>query len=269
MTADADWLAQRFEEHRDLLRAVAYRMLGSRAEAEDAVEGSWFAAEPLRPRGVANLRGWLTTVVARLCLDALRTRSVRREEPLGDGVPELLDPPERGTDPEHEALLADSVGSALLVVLQTLTPAERIAFVLHDLFAVPFDQVGSVLGRTPDAAKQLAGRARRRVRGSSPDGAGDPVRQQEAVRAFLAASRGGDLAGLLELLDPAVVLRVVFGFTVAGAASSASTCSRRRPARRPHARAARGVTAAATALRPGRRAGRASRPWPRPPRARW
>ena len=120
------------------------------------------------------------------------------------------------SDPEHEALLAHSVGSALLVVLQTLTPAERIAFVLHDLFAVPFDQVGSVLGRTPDAAKQLAGRARRRVRGSSPDGARDPVRQQEAVRAFLAASRGGDLAGLLELLDPAVVLRVVFGFTVAG-----------------------------------------------------
>jgi RNA polymerase sigma-70 factor (ECF subfamily) len=207
MTADADRLAQRFEEHRDHLRAVAYRMLGSRAEAEDAVQECWLRLSRSDPDGVGNLRGWLTTVVARLCLDALRTRSVRREEPLADGVPEPREPPERGTHPEHEALLADAVGSALLVVLETLTPAERVAFVLHDLFAVPFDQVGSVLGRTPDAAKQLASRARRRVRGSSPDGTADPVRQQEVVRAFLAASRDGDFAGLLALLDPAVVLR--------------------------------------------------------------
>ena len=217
MTADADWLARRFEEHRDHLRAVAYRMLGSRAEAEDAVQEAWLRLSRSDADGVGNLRGWLTTVVARLCLDALRARSARREEPLADGVPQRLEPPGPGTDPEHEALLADSVGSALLVVLEMLTPAERIAFVLHDLFAVPFDQVGSVLGRTPEAARQLASRARRRVRGSSPDGAGDPVRQQEVVRAFLAASRDGDFAGLLALLDPAVVLRADGAAVQAGA----------------------------------------------------
>jgi RNA polymerase sigma-70 factor, ECF subfamily len=214
---DGDVLAQRFEEHRDHLRAVAYRMLGSRSEAEDAVQESWLRLSRSEPETVDNLRGWLTTVVARLCLDLLRARRARREELLGADVPEPREPPESGTDPEHEAVLADSVGAALLVVLETLTPAERVAFVLHDLFAVPFDQVGPVLGRTPDAAKQLASRARRRVRGSSPGGGVDPVRQQAVVRAFLAASRTGDFAGLLALLDPAVVLRADAAAVVAGA----------------------------------------------------
>jgi RNA polymerase sigma-70 factor (ECF subfamily) len=217
-TIGGDSLAQRFEEHRDHLRAVAQRMLGSRAEAEDAVQEAWLRLSRAEPDGVANLRGWLTTVVARLCLDVLRSRRSRPEVPWAQQyVPEPVEPPERGTDPEHQALLADSVGSALLVVLETLGPAERIAFVLHDLFAVPFDEVAAVLGRTPEAVKQLASRARRRVRGQAPEGVGDPVRQRAVVRAFLAASRDGDLTGLLALLDPGVVLRADAAAVRAGA----------------------------------------------------
>ena len=198
-------LAQQFESHRAHLRAVAHRMLGSTAEADDAVQEAWLRLQHTGSTGVDNLGGWLTTVVGRVCLDMLRRRSTRREEPL-----ELhRSDPEGGPEPEDEAVLADSVGLALLVVLDTLTPPERLAFVLHDLFAVPFDDVAAVLDRSPAAARQLASRARRRVQGAAPDAAGpaDAARRQEVVQAFLAAAREGDFAGLLAVLDPNVVLR--------------------------------------------------------------
>jgi RNA polymerase sigma factor (sigma-70 family) len=198
-------LAQQFEAHRPHLRAVAHRMLGSAAEADDAVQEAWLRLQRNGAAGVGNLGGWLTTVVGRICLDVLRRRSLRREEPLE------LHPsdPEGGAEPEREAVLADSVGLALLAVLDTLTPPERLAFVLHDVFAVPFDDVAAVLDRSPAAARQLASRARRRVHGAAPDATGpaDARRRQEVVRAFLAAARGGDFAGLLAVLDPDVVLR--------------------------------------------------------------
>ncbi len=198
-------LAEQFQAHRAHLRAVAHRMLGSAQEADDAVQEAWLRLQRHGSTEVANLGGWLTTVVGRVCLDMLRRRSARREEPLEVHVPNLGGGPE----PEHEAVLADSLGLALLVVLDTLTPPERLAFVLHDLFAVPFDEVAAVLDRTPAAARQLASRARRRVQGA-PAGTADPTdarRRQEVVQAFLAAAREGDFAGLLAVLDPDVVLR--------------------------------------------------------------
>src|SRR2546425_986589 len=204
---NAEWLAERFEANRTHLRAVAYRMLGSVSEADDAVQEAWLRLSRSGTSGVANLRGWLTTVVARVCLDMLRSRKARREQPLGAHEPEPTASREDGVDPEREALLADSVGLALLVVLQTLAPAERVAFVLHDMFDLPFDEIAPIVGRSPTAARQLASRARRRVQGAATVPDADPTRQRKVVDAFLAASRGGDFDALLEVLDPDVVLR--------------------------------------------------------------
>ena len=212
---ESQLLAEQFEEHRDHLRAVAYRMLGSSSEADDAVQEAWLRLGRSDPTGIESLRGWLTTVVARICLGMLRGRNSRREQPLDLSA---LEPREaRGieSDPEQDALLADSLGVALLVVLDALTPAERIAFVLHDMFGVPFDAVAAVVDRSPEAARQLASRARRRVHGAEIP-AGDLDRQRQVVDAFLAASRRGDFDGLLALLDPDIVLRV--DATAAGAA---------------------------------------------------
>ena len=211
-----DWLAERFEEHRAHLRAVAYRMLGSLSEADDAVQEAWLRLSRSDTSGVENLGGWLTTVVARVCLNMLRSRNSRREEPLGAHVPDPVASRADGVDPEHEALLADSVGLALLVVLETLAPAERVAFVLHDMFAVPFDEIAAIVGRSPTAARQLASRARHRVQGATvPDA--DLAHQRGVVDAFLAASRGGDFDALLAVLDPDVVLRADLGAVPAGA----------------------------------------------------
>jgi RNA polymerase sigma factor (sigma-70 family) len=204
-----EWLAEQFEAHRTHLRAVAYRMLGSLSEADDAVQEAWLRLSRSDSDEIENLGGWLTTVVARISLNVLRTRLVRREEPL-DAVrlPEPIISHRDGMDPEHEALLADSVGLALLVVLETLSPAERLAFVLHDMFAVPFEEIGPMVGRSPTAARQLASRGRRRVQGgaaATPDT--DHVRQREVVDAFFAAAHGGDFEALVAVLDPDVVLR--------------------------------------------------------------
>jgi RNA polymerase sigma factor (sigma-70 family) len=214
-----DWLAERFEEHRGQLRAVAYRMLGSQSEADDAVQESWLRLSRTDTSRVENLGGWLTTVVGRVCLDMLRARQSRREEPLGAHVPDPIVSHTDGTDPEHEALLADSVGLALLVVLDTLTPTERLAFVLHDLFAVPFDEIAPIVGRSPSAAKMLASRARRRVQGTATVPDADPTRQRAVIDAFLAASRNADFGALLALLDPEVVLRADGAAVQAGASS--------------------------------------------------
>jgi RNA polymerase sigma factor (sigma-70 family) len=213
VTDEHDWLAERFEEHRTRLRAVAYRMLGSLSEADDAVQEAWLRLSRTDTREVENLGGWLTTVVARVSLNMLRSRNVRREEPIGVRVPEPIVDRADGMDPEHEALLADSVGLALLVVLETLTPPERLAFVLHDIFAMPFDEIAPIVDRSPDAARQLASRARRRVRGEGTVPDADLSTQREVVDAFLAAARDGDFQALLEVLDPDVVLRVDFGPT--------------------------------------------------------
>jgi RNA polymerase sigma-70 factor (ECF subfamily) len=204
---EREWLAERFEAHRIHLRAVAYRMLGSLSEADDAIQESWLRLSRADTSGVENLGGWLTTVVARVCLNMLRSRTARSEEPLGVHVPEPTVSREDGVDPEHEALLADSVGLALLVVLDTLAPAERLAFVLHDMFAVPFDEIAPIVERSPAAARQLASRARRRVQGAARVPDVDLTRQREVVDAFLAAARGGDFDALVALLDPDVVLR--------------------------------------------------------------
>jgi RNA polymerase sigma factor (sigma-70 family) len=214
-----EWLAEQFEAHRAHLRAVAYRMLGSGNEAEDAVQESWLHLRRADTSGVENLGGWLTTVVARVCLDMLRARTARREEPLEASGPEPIASGAGGNDPEHEAVLADSVGLALLVVLDTLNPAERLAFVLHDIFAVSFDEIAPIVGRSPAAARQLASRARRRVRGAATPPDADLGRQREVVDAFLAASRGGDFAALLAALDPDVVLRADPAAVLAGAAA--------------------------------------------------
>jgi RNA polymerase sigma factor (sigma-70 family) len=207
-----EFLAKRFEEHRSHLRAVAYRMLGSLSEADDAVQEAWFRLSRSETSGIENLGGWLTTVVGRVCLDMLRSRTSRRVvplgEPLGTRVPEPLVSRADGIDPEHEALLADSVGLALLVVLETLSPAERLAFVLHDMFSVPFEEIAPVVGRSPTAARQLASRARRRVQGEAHVPDADLATQREVVDAFLAASRDGDFDSLLAVLDPGVVLRM-------------------------------------------------------------
>ncbi|MBF6590001.1 MAG: sigma-70 family RNA polymerase sigma factor [Ktedonobacterales bacterium] len=204
-----DLLAQQFEEHRAHLRAVAYRMLGSLSEADDAVQEAWLRLSRADTSGVANLGGWLTTVVARVCLDLLRSRMSRREEPLAAHAPDPITSHEDSLDPEQEALMADAVGLALLVVLDTLNPAERLAFVLHDLFDVPFDEIAPIVGRSPAAARQLASRARRRVRAQSAamDSDADLTSQRDVVAAFLAASRTGDFEALLAILDPEVVLR--------------------------------------------------------------
>jgi RNA polymerase sigma factor (sigma-70 family) len=202
-----EWLAEQFEIHRAHLRAVAYRMLGNSSEAEDAVQESWLHLTRVDANGIENLGGWLTTVVARVCLDMLRSRNSRREEPLDVHEPDLIESSEDEINPEQAALLADALGLALLVVLDTLNPAERLAFVLHDLFAVPFDEIAPIVGRSPTAARQLASRARRRVQGAMTAPDADLTRQSEVVRAFLAASRGGDFAALLALLDPDVVFR--------------------------------------------------------------
>ena len=200
MTED-EWLAERFEGQRRRLRAVAYRMLGSVSEADDAVQEAWLRLSRTDTSSVDNMAGWLTSVVARICLDMLRSRKTRGEEPLGAHLTEPA------SNPEQEALLADSIGIALLVVLETLEPAERVAFVLHDMFVVPFDDIAPIVGRTPGAARQLASRGRRRVRGAGRTQDTDLARRQEVVAAFLAASRGGNFEALLALLDPNVVLR--------------------------------------------------------------
>jgi len=242
-----EWLAQRFEEHRLHLRAVAYRVLGSLSEADDALQEAWLHLSRSDTSGVKNLGGWLTTVVARVSLDMLRSRKSRREvsldEPSGMRVPDPIVSRENGTDPEHEALLADSVGLALLVVLETLTPAERLAFVLHDMFAVPFEEISPIVGRSSTTARQLASRARRRVRGATNVPDADLARQREVVDAFLAAARGGDFDALVAVLDPYVVLRADRGGVPAGAsrevrgaeavAEQALTFSRFAPFARP------------------------------------
>jgi RNA polymerase sigma factor (sigma-70 family) len=204
---EQDWLAERFEDHRGQLRAVAYRMLGSLSEADDAVQEAWLRLSRSDTSGIENLGGWLTTVVARVSLNMLRSRVSRREESLGVRLPDPIVDPAGGTDPEHEALLADSVGLALLVVLETLSPAERLAFVLHDMFAVPFDEIAGIVDRSPDAARQLASRARRRVRARDTVPDADPDAQREVVDAFLAAARDGDFDRLVAVLHPDVVLR--------------------------------------------------------------
>jgi RNA polymerase sigma-70 factor (ECF subfamily) len=203
---ERDWLTERFAEHRPRLRGVAYRMLGSLGEADDALQEAWLRVSRADTREVANLAGWLTTVVARVCLNMLRARESRREDPLDTHLPDPVVTGE-AADPEREALLADAVGLALLVVLDSLTPAERLAFVLHDLFAVPFEEIAPVLGRSPAAARQLASRARRRVRGAAPVPDPDLGRQRAVVDAFFAAARDGDLDALVAVLDPDVVLR--------------------------------------------------------------
>ncbi|MFJ9681500.1 sigma-70 family RNA polymerase sigma factor [Streptomyces sp. NPDC101194] len=217
-------LARRFEENRTKLKAVAYRMLGSTSEAEDAVQEAWLRLSRSDDRAIENLGGWLTTVVGRVCLDMLRSRRSRREEPLDTGVPEThAEDPALGAgpeaDPEQQALMADSVGLALLVVLETLDPAERLAFVLHDMFAVPFDEISRIVDRTPAAARQLASRARRRVQGADPDPDPDLARKREVVDAFLAAARGGDFEALVAVLAPDVVVRSDSGAGGVGAPS--------------------------------------------------
>jgi RNA polymerase sigma factor (sigma-70 family) len=199
----SNFLGEKFEANRAHLRAVAYRMLGSSSEVDDAVQETWLRLSRSDTSAVENLGGWLTTVVARVCLDMLRARKSRREEPMGPHVPEPAAPDEHERDTE----MADSVGAALLVVLETLAPAERLAFVLHDMFAVPFEEIASIVGRTPAAARQLASRARRRVQGTPPARDADFSRQKKVVDAFLAASRGGDFEGLLAVLDPETVFR--------------------------------------------------------------
>jgi len=237
---EAQWLAQRFEQDRAHLRAVAYRLLGSLSEADDAVQETWLRLSRSGASGVDNLTGWLTTVVGRVCLDMIRSRTARREEPLGVHVPDPIVSREDAADPECQALLADSVGLALLVVVQELAPAERVAFVLHDMFDLPFGQIGPIVGRSPAAARQLASRARRRVQGAAAAPDADLARQREVVDVFLAASRGGDFGALVALLDPEVVLRADAAAVrsgapgeVHGAAEVAGTFSGRARAARP------------------------------------
>jgi RNA polymerase sigma factor (sigma-70 family) len=208
--SEREWLAERFEEQRGHLRAVAYRMLGSLSDADDAVQEAWLRLSRSDAAAIENLGGWLTTVVARICLNMLKARKSRREELVGVHVPDPVVSPEDGLDPEQEALLADSVGLALLVVLETLEPAERLAFVLHDMFAVPFDEIAPIVSRSPAAARQLASRARRRVQGAPvPDA--DLATQREVVEAFIAAAREADFDALVAVLDPDVVLRADAG----------------------------------------------------------
>jgi RNA polymerase sigma factor (sigma-70 family) len=209
--SDTEWLASEFEQHRSHLRAVAYRMLGSVSEADDAVQEAWIRLARSEPAAVENLGGWLTTVVSRVCLNVLRARRIRQAQSLDAHVPDPIVAIDDGSGPDQEAVLADSIGLALLIVLDTLPPAERLAFVLHDLFAVPFDDVAEILDRTPAATRQLASRARRRVQGATAQPDPDPLEQRRVVDAFFAAARHGDFDDLVELLDPDVVLRADFG----------------------------------------------------------
>jgi RNA polymerase sigma factor (sigma-70 family) len=204
---EQDWLAERFQEHRPRLRAVAYRMLGSTSEAEDAVQEAWIRLSRSNAGDIDNLEAWLVTTVGRVALNVLRSRRRRREEPFDERLPEPIVDSLDGIDPEHEALLADSVGLAMFVVLETLTPAERLAYVLHDMFSVPFDEIGAVLDRSPDAARQLASRGRRRIRGADTTPDAGAAAQREVVEAFLAAARDGDFDALVAVLDPDVVVR--------------------------------------------------------------
>lgn len=219
--SEHDLLAERFEVNRPHLRAVAYRMLGSLSEADDAVQETWLRLSRADTSGVENMGGWLTTVVARVCLDMLRARESRREETSDARVSDLIEGREGGVEPEHEALLAESVGLALRIVLDALEPAERIAFVLHDVFGAPFDEIAPIVGRSPTAARQLASRARRRVRGAATVSDADLTRQRAVVDAFFAASRGGDLNALLAALDPNVTLRADHAAVSVGAPSEA------------------------------------------------
>jgi RNA polymerase sigma-70 factor, ECF subfamily len=224
--AEHSWLAHQFEESRGHLRAIAFRMLGSSGEADDAVQEAWLRLSRSDVTGVDNLTGWLTTVVARVCLDMLRSRKARREEPLDLESPDAL---LEDADAEHDLVMADSLGLALLLVLETLTPAERVAFVLHDMFDVSFDEIAPIVDRSPVAARQLASRARRRVQGASSTESGDRTRQRQVVDAFLAASRDGDFNALLALLDPEVVLRADQLAVAASAARVAAGAPRLAP----------------------------------------
>ncbi len=224
---ERDWLAERFQEHRARLHAVAYRMLGSTSEADDAVQEAWIRLSRSDAAAIENLEAWLVTTVGRVGLNMLRSRRTRREEPLGSRLPDPIVDRADGVDPEHEALLADSVGLALLVVLETLTPAERLAYVLHDMFSIPFDEIGGVLGRSPDAARQLASRGRRRIRGADATPDADPATQQEVVDAFLAAARQGDFDALVAVLDPDVVVRADDGSGSIEVVHGAETVGRR------------------------------------------
>ncbi|MFE4052544.1 RNA polymerase sigma factor SigJ [Streptomyces sp. YIM B13518] len=221
MADEGELLAERFEEHRGHLKTVAYRMLGSLAEAEDAVQEAWLRLGRTGTGDIGNLGGWLTTVTGRICLDLLRSRAARREQPMDETfVPDPVIRPLSPVDPEQEALHTDSVGVAMLVVLETLEPDERLAFVLHDMFAVPFDDIAPVVERSPAATRQLASRARRRVRDATPSSEPDPDRQKRVLEAFMAAARGGDFEALVAVLHPDVVLRADAGALVRGAAGS-------------------------------------------------
>jgi RNA polymerase sigma factor (sigma-70 family) len=204
---ERDWLAERFQQHRPRLRAVAYRMLGSTSEADDAVQEAWIRLSRSNAGEIDNLEAWLVTAVGRVALNMLRSRKTRREEPLDAHLPDPIVDRADGIDPEHEALLADSVGLALLIVLETLTPAERLAYVLHDMFSVPFEEIGAILERSPEAARQLASRGRRRIRGADTTPDADAAAQQKVVEAFLAAARDGDFDALVAVLDPHILLR--------------------------------------------------------------
>jgi RNA polymerase sigma-70 factor (ECF subfamily) len=237
----ADWLNERFEEHRSHLRAVAYRMLGSLSDADDAVQDAWVRFSRADTSEVDNLQAWLTTVVARVSLNMLRTRQTRREESFSPHMPDpIIDRPD-GTDPEHQALLADSVGVALLVVLDTLSPPERLAFVLHDIFAVPFDEIAPIVDRTPEAARQLASRARRRVQGERTAPDTDIERQRTVVDAFMAAARDGDFDALLAVLDADVVLRADEGALAASGGGTREVRGALAVARRARAFSTRGL----------------------------
>jgi RNA polymerase sigma-70 factor, ECF subfamily len=224
---ERDWLAERFQEHRPRLRAVAYRMLGSTSEADDAVQEAWIRLSRSNAGEIDNLEAWLVTAVGRVALNLLRSRKTRREEPLDAHLPDPIVDRADGIDPEHEALLGDSVGLALLVVLETLTPAARLAYVLHDMFSVPFEEIGAILDRSPEAARQLASRGRRRIRGADTTPDADPAAQQEVVAAFLAAAREGDFDALVAVLDPDIVERVDTGSGILVEVRGAETVARR------------------------------------------
>src|SRR5262245_42698293 len=237
---ERDWLAERFQAHRPRLRAVAYRMLGSTSEADDAVQEAWIRLSRSNAGEIGDLEAWLVTTVGRVALNMLRARRTRREESLDAHLPDPIVDGANGVDPEHEALLADSVGLALLVVLETLTPAERLAYVLHAMFAVPFDEIGAILARSPDAARQLASRGRRRIRGADTTPDADAVAQREVVEAFLAAAREGDFDGLIAVLDPDVVRRADTGSgTIAELRGAANVARRAMAARSEHGLVAR------------------------------
>ena len=258
--SDSDWQVEQFEQHRPHLRAVAYRMLGSMTEADDALQEAWIRLSRSDTAAVDNLGAWLTTVVGRVCLDALRARRSRREDYIGTWLPEPVVIPDDGPGPEQEALIADSVGLALFVVLETLSPPERLAFVLHDMFAVPFDEIAPIIDKSPEAARQLASRARRRVQGAAPDADADLPHQREVVDAFLLAARTGDFEALVAVLDPDVVFRIDAGAgsplarpPVSGAAAVAEQILARGTRFAPHARPAIVNGAAGVVVGAGRR----------------